>query len=480
MPELSSVGSRGEPEDIDNLQTLIKFAKEEEESQLHSSSGVKNPEPRIIQRPELIDDYIRNFFTRNGLDKSLEAFQQEWYEVSQKGKARASEYANIPDVKIKNKKLTERIRSLRSQVEEANDAAERAKSTWGKLQKKKEYHKEHHKRIEDEKVKLKEDKDNLEQLQNLYQEKYQELSIKYEAAMKEKMLTKMEKTKLESQVRKQNNEIIKIEENIKNGGAASPKKPQLHQTQTEMETTGRKKRRIPQEDASNPYLSTNFESFPTKNLTETKCLKEHKGDVTALGIHPKRACFATGGDDLSWRLYGLPKGDYVAGKPNAHEDWISDVVFHPQEPILATCSGDCTIKVWHLTKQQQWRTFSDHTQPIWSIDFHYTGDFLVSGSMDQSCRLFDIKAEKQVSIMRGHVDSVTGVQFLPYSNTFATASADKSLSLWDVRTGLCAQTFYGHLNSVSDLDISCKVISSKLREMLCTAAMLMELLRVGI
>ena len=29
---------------------------------------------------ELIDDFIRNFFIKNKLEKSLEIFQQEWYE----------------------------------------------------------------------------------------------------------------------------------------------------------------------------------------------------------------------------------------------------------------------------------------------------------------------------------------------------------------------------------------------------------------
>ena len=60
-----------------------------------------------MSRKELIDDFIRNFFIKNKLTKSLEAFQQEWYEVAQKGKIDLDDVGMIPDVYIKNQKLEE-------------------------------------------------------------------------------------------------------------------------------------------------------------------------------------------------------------------------------------------------------------------------------------------------------------------------------------------------------------------------------------
>ena len=425
----------------------------------------KVPVPKTIHRQELIDDYIRNFFMVNGLKKSLEAFQKEWYSIAQKGKSKASEYANIPDVKVKNQKLRERIHILKSQVYEANLKADKAKSTWGKLKKKKEYHKENHQRIEEEKIKLKEDKSNLDKLQALYDEKYQELTIKYEAAMKEKMLIKMEKRKLDQDTQKLRKEIDKIHNMIKNKGegkaddASYNRENEISDDPSQKRKKRKRKRgldKIPQEDETNPYLTTSFEPFPSKNINETKEIKAHDGEITALVVHPRKAFVATGSDDRSWKIWSLGSNEPMLSVDDGHEDWVSCLDFSPLATMVATGSGDSTINVYNLMDSSN-ITFTQHKQPVWSLSFHHTGDFLVSGSMDHSCRLFDIPSQSQLSILRGHVDSVNKVKFLPFSNTFATASADKSISLWDIRTGLCVQTFYGHLNSVSSLDINVRV-----------------------
>ena len=54
----------------------------------------------------------------------------------------------------------------------------------------------HHHRVQQEKLKLNKDIDKLKELHKQYESKYQDLSNKYEAAMKEKMLLKLEKDRL--------------------------------------------------------------------------------------------------------------------------------------------------------------------------------------------------------------------------------------------------------------------------------------------
>ena len=34
---------------------------------------------QVTQRPEVIDDFIRNFLVKMGLSKTLEMFETEWY-----------------------------------------------------------------------------------------------------------------------------------------------------------------------------------------------------------------------------------------------------------------------------------------------------------------------------------------------------------------------------------------------------------------
>ena len=54
----------------------------------------------------------------------------------------------------------------------------------------------HHKRVLNEKKSLNDDINKLKNLHTIYEQKYQELSTKYEAAMKDKMNVKIDRDKL--------------------------------------------------------------------------------------------------------------------------------------------------------------------------------------------------------------------------------------------------------------------------------------------
>mmetsp|Transcript_3256 Transcript_3256/g.2808 ORF Transcript_3256/g.2808 Transcript_3256/m.2808 type:complete len:95 (-) Transcript_3256:762-1046(-) len=94
---------------------------------------------------------MRNFFTKYKFKRTLEAFQQEWYEMTRKGKFSANDLGNIPDVYLKNDKLEEKIETLTSELNMAKIAAEKAKATWDKLRKERDFHKMHHSRVQQEK-----------------------------------------------------------------------------------------------------------------------------------------------------------------------------------------------------------------------------------------------------------------------------------------------------------------------------------------
>lgn len=44
------------------------------------------PQGNVTRHPEVIDDFIRNFFVRHGLVKTGEMFETEWYELKSAGK----------------------------------------------------------------------------------------------------------------------------------------------------------------------------------------------------------------------------------------------------------------------------------------------------------------------------------------------------------------------------------------------------------
>jgi WD40 repeat protein len=146
---------------------------------------------------------------------------------------------------------------------------------------------------------------------------------------------------------------------------------------------------IPIQDRPNPYLTSSFDPFPTKNLQMSKNFEGHMMAISTMAIHPRKPFLATASDDLTWKIWSIPNGELIMSG-EGHKDWVSGIDFHPKGSHLATCSGDSTIKIWDFLSINCAQTFKDHIHPVWSVAFHDTGDFLVSGSMDHSAKLFDI------------------------------------------------------------------------------------------
>ena len=53
-----------------------------------------------MKKPEVIDDFLRNFFIKMGLSRTCECFEAEWYELKATG--RLDNSTTVPDVYLRN------------------------------------------------------------------------------------------------------------------------------------------------------------------------------------------------------------------------------------------------------------------------------------------------------------------------------------------------------------------------------------------
>lgn len=134
------------------------------------------------------------------MKRSLEAFQTEWYELQQSGKFKNSELEVVPDIYTRNHGLHEELVMLRGEVEKARAVAATAKQTWDKFRKERDFHRMHHRRVVQEKNKLIVDLRRLKKHYEQYEPTLTELKHKYEVAMKEKMLMRLERDRFLSKV----------------------------------------------------------------------------------------------------------------------------------------------------------------------------------------------------------------------------------------------------------------------------------------
>jgi WD40 repeat protein len=399
-------------------------------------------------RPSVVDDFIRNFLIKSGMKRSLDAFNVEWYELQAKGKLSEDLSSAVPDIYLRNEELIEQMSILRDQVDKMREVASRAQGTWDKFRKERDFHRMHHKRVVQEKNKLINDLKRLRNHLRSYEPTIEDLKRRHEAAMKEKMLLKLERDRLKARVKVLEEQVVTLSQS-KEETAASVKTGGRSATRSV-----RKQAIFPSDDSTtNPFSDMEFDPAGVESLLLRKTTRGHVNSISDVAFHPKKPIFATASDDETWRLWTLPDCELVMSG-EGHTSWLSGVHFHPHGSHLVTSSGDCTVKIWEFAQAKCTHTFNEHTQAVWGCEIHFGGDFVASCSMDHTIRIWDLISGKSRQTLRGHVDSVNAVAWQPFTSNVCSASGDKTVSMWDARTGLCVQTLYGHANSCNDLCVT--------------------------
>jgi hypothetical protein len=82
------------------------------------------PKPRVLEREVVIDDFIRNFLQKFAMGKTLNVFQQEWYDLQKKGTFHDNHIGLITDIDNKNKRLRDKVERMRKELAEAQVVAD--------------------------------------------------------------------------------------------------------------------------------------------------------------------------------------------------------------------------------------------------------------------------------------------------------------------------------------------------------------------
>ncbi|KAJ3372679.1 Sperm-associated antigen 16 protein [Allomyces arbusculus] len=452
--------------------------------------------PTLEQRPEVVDDFIRNFLVAKGMFQTLDVFQNEWYDLAQSGRLAPEDLSPVPDIYHKTAALEETVRVLRAELDAVKAVADAVQARHDKVRKDRDFFRMHHSRTAQEKSRLQNDVKRLTQRVEELDAAARAANAKLEVAVKDRAVAKLDRDKW----------AAKFHASLARGASSAPASPgpvrdgeetagpsrilvppapvaprtagngvrrpngaggrpartspdagATPAQQQQMPALPKKKRarvnELPAHDRPNPHASgagAAMQPVRVAGLREVVTAKAHDLAVSAIAFHPRKLVLATVSDDHTWKLWNFPTGDLLM-TGEGHHDWISDVDFHPQGTHLATSSGDMTVKVWDFTRAQATLKLREHTQPVWSCKFHDTGAFLASGAMDHTAKLWDLTTGKCRQTFRGHSDSVNNVAWQPFTNLLFTCSGDKTVSAWDARSAQCAQTFFGHGNAINGL-----------------------------
>jgi len=137
-----------------------------------------------------------------------------------------------------------------------------------------------------------------------------------------------------------------------------------------------------------------------------------------------------------------------------HVDEVNAVKWDPSGAFLASCSDDCTAKVWEVDsdRTEPLYDFTSHSQEIYTVKWSPTGPgsanatsrrILATASFDGTVRLWDVADGSCYRVFSRHRDSVYSVAFAPSGEYLASGSLAGQMYIWNIEEGRHVKSYKG-------------------------------------
>ncbi|CAH1119296.1 unnamed protein product [Phaedon cochleariae] len=183
-------------------------------------------------------------------------------------------------------------------------------------------------------------------------------------------------------------------------------------------------------------------------------------DSQFCAINPKFVAIVTevagGGAFIVIPINCTGRLDFNASRVTGHSGPILDIKWNPfNDNVIASCSDDCTIKLWHIPDEglsvhlDDWLVeLQGHKRRVAYIEWHPTAEnILFSAGFDHLVIVWDIERGEAVNVIDCHRDAIQSMSLNRDGSLLATTCKDKKLRVIEPRTGMVKSEGYCHLGS---------------------------------
>jgi U3 small nucleolar RNA-associated protein 13 len=193
-------------------------------------------------------------------------------------------------------------------------------------------------------------------------------------------------------------------------------------------------------------LSISTDSSPDEPV-KCKSLTTHKAhdkDINSLDVAPNDRLLASGSQDKTAKVYeidyvvtgtGAVRGEIrLVGTCKGHKRGVWTVRFGRAERVLATGSGDKTVRLWSLEDFSCVKTFEGHTNSVLRVDFLNAGMQMVSAASDGLVKVWNVREEVCTVTLDNHEDKVWALAVSRDERIIVSGAADSVVTFWEDST----------------------------------------------
>jgi WD40 repeat protein len=118
-----------------------------------------------------------------------------------------------------------------------------------------------------------------------------------------------------------------------------------------------------------------------------------------------------------------------------HTGMVNAVAFSRDGQLLASASGDTTVRLWNPASGEALQMLEGHTGTVRAVAFSRDGRLLALASDDETVRLWNPASGEALQTLDGHTGMVNAVAFSQDGRLLASASGNETVRLWNPASG---------------------------------------------